>query len=187
MGQIANLTGGPGVAFIDVSGTLTELGHTKGGIRAELGEPIFMDLTTDVTGDTVVRRIKNGAQPDFLTIPFAEDTYDTLQNIVDGMTLVTDSVDNTKKRLERRVSAGGAPAEIKLVIKPIDPSTGLVYTSKAKWLTIPKAIAVGSVEITYATGEQRVFNGRFQALPEELAANAGYRTFYFGDGTAVGA
>ncbi len=182
---IANLIGGPAEAFID-TGTLASVGHTKGGIKPEAGEPIFMDLCADLTGQTVVRRIKDGMQPDFITIPVAEETLDNIALAMAGMTLITDATDTTKKRLERRVTSGGSPTETKFVIKPIDPATGVASTDKQKWLTIPKAVSTGSIEVTYATGEQRVYMARFQAMPEELAGGV-YRTFYFGDSTAVAA
>ena len=185
MPQIANLIGGPAEAFID-TGTLASVGHTKGGIKLEAGEPIFMDLGTDLTGQTVVRRIKDGMQPDFITLPLAEETFENLQLAISGMELIIDDVDDEKQRLERRIVAGGAPTETKFVIKPIDPATGIVTTDKKKWLTIPKAVAVGAVETTYATGEQRIYNARFQAMPEELSGGI-YRTFFFGDSSAVAA
>jgi hypothetical protein len=187
MGQIANLIGGPAIAYKDVAGTLTELGHTKGGIKLAAGAMKYMDLGTDVTGDTVVRRIRNGADPDYITIPFAEESLDTLQLVLDGSKLITDGTTPTKKRVERRVDAGGSPTETKIVIKPIDPATGVVATDKNKWLTIPKAIANGGVEVSYASGEQRVYSQQFECMPEELSAGAGYRTFFFGDSTAVAA
>jgi hypothetical protein len=185
MPQIANLIGGPAEAFID-TGTLASVGHTKGGIKLEAGEPIFMDLGTDLTGQTVVRRIKDGMQPDFINIPVAEETLDNINLAMAGMTLITDSTDATKKRLERRVGSGGSPTETKFVVKPIDPATGIATTDKKKWLTIPKAVAVGSVEVTWAPGEQRIYMARYQAMPEELAGGF-YRTFFFGDSTAVAA
>lgn len=186
MGTNANLVRGHAHVFVDVSGTLTPIGHTLGGTDVEIGAPIYAWMKTDDTGETEIEPVRNGCEPDYVTLRFAEETYDNLQKVIDGLTLVTDAVDVTKKREDRLISAGGAPTAYKLVIKPIDPATGVPYAANTKWLTIPRAIPSGSVNVMFKTGEQRIFEQRFRAVVEQLASGA-YRSFYYGDGTAVAA
>jgi hypothetical protein len=186
MGDFTKLVRGRAQVNIDVSGTLTDIGHTLGGVDGEIGATIYHWNKTDETGETELDPVRNGAEPDFITIRYAEETYANLQRAVDGMTLITDATDPAKKRLDRRVSAGGAPTSYKFVIKPIDPATGAPVVSKEKWLTIPQAVPVSGVPFSYKSGEQRVYEVRYRAVVVQLSSGA-FRSFFFGDESAVAA
>jgi hypothetical protein len=182
-----NAAGGPARAYVDVSGTDTEVGHLFGGIDAEFAESAVFDLHVDELGETPVNGVFNGSGPDFLTIRLAEITLDNLKLAIPNGRIVTDGTTPSKKRFEIIKVAGTTLAALskKWTIKPIDTSTGLPTTDKNLWLVVPKGTAVGAVHLAYKVSEQRVIEVRIRCLPELVGTL--YRTAYVGDGTAVAA
>lgn len=183
--DVTLLSGGPARAFIDISGTLTEVGHLHGGIDINVAEPAIMELMTDELGETPADGVFNGrAQPDMAIVRLAEFSLANLKRGIPNSTLITDATTPAKQRVEVRATAGGKLSAVasKWVFKPIDPSTGVVSTDANTWVTVHKGAAVGAVTTPYKKGEQRIIELALRALPDASNNN---RTISYGDITAA--
>jgi hypothetical protein len=178
------LTGGPARAFVDVSGTLTEVGHLHGGVDVNISEPAVMDLRADELGESRADGVYNGSAPDTAVLRLAEFNITNLQRAIPNSVIITDVTTPTKKRLEVRKIAGTTMSSQakKWVLKPIDPATGAPSTDQNTWVTIHKGVPTGAVNIPYKTGEQRVIEITLEALPDGSNDN---RTVSWGDITAT--
>lgn len=177
----AKLIGGP----CRVTAAGVEVGHLHGGADVNIAEPAVMDLMADELGETPADGVYNGRSGrDTVVIRLAEFTEANLKLAIPNSVLITDAVTPTKKRVEVRAVAGTtlSAGAVEWIIKAIDPATGLPSTDKQKWVTIPKGVAIGAVNIPYKKGEQRVIEITLACLPDSANNN---RTMFFGDSTAV--
>lgn len=179
------LSGGPARVYVDVSGTLTEVGHLFGGVDVNIPEPAIMDLMADELGNTPADGVYNGmsARPT-IVIRLAEYSLENLARAIPNSMLITDGTTPSKKRLEvRSVSGTKLSADAtKWVVKPIDPSTGAVSTDANTWVTAHKGVAISSVTTAFKTGEQRVIELTLTCLPDGTNNN---RMVSYGDITAA--
>lgn len=183
--DITLLSGGPARAYVDVSGTLTDLGHLNGGVTVTIPEPSIMDLHADEYGDTAVDGVFNGtAQPSTAVVRLAEISPENLARAIANATVVTDGTTPTKKKVLIRAIAGTKLSEYaeKYVFKPIDPATGEPDTDANNWVTIPKGVAMGAVTLSFTKGEQRVIEMTIRCLP---TSSSDPTTIIYGDATAV--
>lgn len=134
---------------------------TKGGIQFQASTST-QDVTVDQYGDTPVKSIVKGVTCQ-VTIPFALHDLDKLAKAIPNSTLVTDSTDPNKKKLEVNANSGFdlINAADKLVIKPTDPNS-----TPNDWITIPLAAPVTDPELTFDSDNERVYNITFRGYPD---------------------
>lgn len=174
-----NVPIGPAIVEYGEAGSAITFPITKGGIQFQ-SSTSKQDITVDQYGDTVVKSIMKGRTAQ-VTVPFALHDLDKLAEVIPNSTLVTDSVDATKKKIVVKSQAGyDMLANAKpLVIKPTDPDA-----TPNDWITIPLAGAMADPEYTFDSDNERIVNITFVAYPD--LENDG-TLYVIGDETAAGA
>lgn len=179
MPDVANIKSGPFQFLIDIAGTLTDVGYTKGGLRVAI-TPRIGGFTVDQLGDTEVRRVVRGVDAR-VSFSVAEVTLDNLKRALLNSVPLQDDVTATKKKLSIRPKAGQALTGTKWVFKPIDPATGVASTDANTWITIPKAVPdESSVEILYSVDDMTLVPFSLDCLPDSANKD---EVLFFGDGT----
>ena len=180
-GTIANLLNGPVQVMIDVGGTLTDVGFTKGGVRASV-TPLIQAFTVDQLGDTEVKRRIKGVDAKVM-FSLAEYTLENLKRALLNAVPLQDDVTATKKKLSVRPRAGQVVPETKWVFKPIDADTGTGTTDANQWLTVPKGCPDEStVELAFSNDELTLIPITLDCQPDTANND---EVMYFGDGTVV--
>jgi hypothetical protein len=149
--EYGDVAGGTGVLF-DV---------TQGGIQFTTSTTV-QGVTTDQTGEAPVKEITRGTTAQ-VTVPFMLHDLEKLASVIPNSTLVTDSVDATKMKIEVKSNAGyDLMANAKqLVVKP----TAAGATAN-EWITIPLAGARTDLELTYDSENPRLYNVTFVGYPD---------------------
>ena len=147
---------------------------TKGGIQFQASTST-QDVTVDQYGDTPVKSIVKGVTCQ-VTVPFALHDLDKLAKAIPNSTLITDSADPNKKKLEVNANSGFdlINAADKLVIKPTDPNS-----TPNDWITIPLAAPVTDPELTFDSDNERICTITFRGFPDSNGL-----LYFFGDESA---
>jgi hypothetical protein len=114
-------------------------------------------------------------------VPLAETTLENLVKIMPGATLVTDSVDTTKKKVLVTNAVGTSLLE-KAKILVLHPQ-GLPASDKSEDFTVPLAMTPGALTFAYKLEEERIFNVTFTGYPDPLTKTL----FIVGDESAAAA
>lgn len=149
---------------------------TKGGIVLNT-ESDIQNITVDQYGSTPVKSVIKGRKAT-VKVPFALYDLEKLVRVIPNSVLVTDSTDQTKKKLVVKGNAGFNMMSLadKLVIKPTDPSA-----TPNDWVTIPVAVPDAQVDLTYDSDTERLYVVTFTAYPDKDNDDA---LFILGDTTA---
>lgn len=157
-----------------------DLGFTKGGVEVEVTTDTHK-VTIDQFGETAIAEYIMGRNVT-VTMPLAETTLENLVAIMPGATLVTDSVDSTKKKVSVIPGTGldllTIAAELNL------HPWALPASDKTQDFTIPKAATAGAISYAYKIDEERVYNCTFMAYPDTANGDV---LFVVGDTTATAA
>lgn len=183
MGNIANLLNGPVQVLIDIVGVPTDIGFTKGGVRASI-TPLVQSFTVDQLGDTEVKRRIKGVDAKVM-FSLAEYTLDNLKRALLNSVPLQDDVTSTKKKLSIRPLAGKVVPETKWIFKPIDAATGTGTTDANQWLTVPKGCPdEATVELAFSNDELTLIPITLDCQPDTANKD---EVMYFGDGTVADA
>jgi hypothetical protein len=183
MGNVANLLNGPVQVLIDILGTPTDIGYTKGGVRAMV-TPKIQAFTVDQLGDTEVKRRIKGVDAK-VSFSFAEYTLDNLKRALLNAVPLQDDATPTKKKLSIRPLAGKVVPEVKWIFKPIDAATGVGTTDANQWLTVPKgALDESTVELAFNNDDLTLIPITIDCQPDPANKD---EVMFFGDGTVVDA
>jgi hypothetical protein len=150
-----------GPATVEFGATPTIFDITKGGIQFQ-ATTNTQDVTVDQYGSAPVKVIVNGTSCQ-VTIPFALHDLDKLATVIPNATLITDSVDPQKKKIQVNSEAGTdltASAD-KLVIKPTSADT-----TANDYVTIPLASPVTDPELVFDSENERIYNITFRGFPD---------------------
>lgn len=170
-----NVPIGPAKVEFDEGSSKVTFDITKGGINFAMSTST-KEVKVDQYGETPVKQVITGRTAR-VTVPFALYDLDKLAKVIPNATLVTDSTDQTKKKIQINANAGFDLTQLakKLVIKPTDPSA-----TPNDWITIPLAIPTTDIEYTYDTDNERVAKITFEAIPDTNGL-----LFIIGDETAT--
>lgn len=164
-----------GVCQVYLNGV--DLGYTKGGVEVQVETETY-EVTVDQFGASPIneyiqkRTVK-------ATVPLAETTLENMVAIMPGATLVTDSVDNTKKKV---VVPNGIGTDLLSIAQPLTlHPQGKPTSDKSEDFLIPLAATAGALNFAYKYDEERVFNVEFTGYPDPANNNT---LFVFGDDTA---
>lgn len=181
----ALLVAGPALVLVDMSGTDTDVGATRGGVRLNR-DLRTLELNADELGDEPAAEIIMGSTAT-VTFEFAEYTLQNLRRAFPDMVTLQDDVTSTKQAVEQRALVGKnlLASARKWLIKPIDPVTGIATTDQNKWITLYKASpSAGSIELIYAHDTQRTIPMVLRCFSDPANKN---RKFRIGDPTIVDA
>jgi hypothetical protein len=137
-----------------------ELGHTKGGVKLSYkveSEAIETDQS-DAPVDVVITK-----QPVEVTVPMVEGQLEKLASLIPNSTLVVDSTDPAKKRLEITGVAGGSLAAVAqpLVLTPVNGNENDI-------VTLHHAACLPEFDLSFEKGTNiHIYNLRFKALRGE--------------------
>lgn len=149
-----------GVCSITYDGV--DLGYTKGGVEVEVTTDTHK-VTIDQFGESIVNEYIT-KRDIIVKTPLAETTLDNLVAIMPGATLVVDSVDSNKKRVDVANGVGTNLLTIakQLILHPIELAAG----DTSEDLTVPLAGTAGAMNYAYKHDEERVFNTQFTGYPD---------------------
>lgn len=183
MGDVAKLFNGPVQVLIDILGTPTDIGFTKGGVRISI-TPRIQAFTVDQLGDTEVKRRIKGVDAKVM-FSFAEYTLDNLKRALLNAVPLQDDTTPSKKKLSIRPLAGKVVPENKWIFKPIDAATGVGTTDANQWFTATKAaLDEATVELVYNNDDLTLIPITLDLQPDSANKD---EVGYFGDGTVVDA
>lgn len=152
-----------------------DLGYTKGGVEVEVGTETHK-VTVDQFGMTEINEyiMKRTVA---VKIPLAETTLENLVATMPGSTLVVDSVDPLKRRVDVGTGIGTNLLDIaqELRLRPVGNLTA------AEDFVIPLAATPGALSYAYKFDDERVFNASFTGYPDPATGVL----FKVGDPTAV--
>lgn len=153
-----------------------DLGYTKGGVEVSVKTETHK-VMVDQFGKTPINEYIMGREVQ-VKCPLAETTLDNLVKIMPGATLVTDSVDPTKKVVNVPTGIGGNLLDIAktLVLHPI----GKPDSDKSDDFTVFKAATAGALQFSYKLEDERVYSCEFNGYPDAQG-----KLFAVGDTTAV--
>lgn len=139
----------------------TDLGLTKGGVEVTVSTNTYK-ITVDQFGATELNEYVLGRTA-MVKVPMAETDVEKLAVAIPGSTLVTDSVDTTKKKLLVKSDVGLALRSYaqKLVCDPI------ASTSTANQnFTMPIAAPKGEFKFSFKHDEERIYEVEFTGYPD---------------------
>ena len=139
------------------------VGHTFGGVSISITQNVYQ-LKSDQYGETAVRVLDAGLVVE-ITVNMTEATFDNLK------TLFASATDKTTY-LTFGKPVGGAITTGELVLEPIDGSEPFQFYNAAPNVG-------GSVEISFTTDNQRVYQCKFVALIDD-ARTSGDQLFRIG-------
>lgn len=153
-----------------------DLGYTKGGVEVSVKTETHK-VMVDQFGKTPINEYIMGREVQ-VKCPLVETTLDNLVKIMPGATLVTDSVDPTKKVVNVPTGIGGNLLDIAktLVLHPI----GKPDSDKSDDFTVFKAATAGALQFSYKLEDERVYSCEFNGYPDAQG-----KLFAVGDTTAV--
>lgn len=151
-----------------------DLGYTKGGVEVTVKTDTHK-VNIDQFGKTPINEYIMGRDVQ-VKVPLAETTLDNLVKIMPGATLITDSIDPTKKVVNVNTGVGTNLLDIAqaLVLRPVGK------TDASEDFTIFKAATAGALNFAYKLEDERIFNVEFSGYPD-----ANGKLFAVGDTTAV--
>lgn len=155
-----------------------DLGYTKGGVEVDVSTTT-KKVTVDQFGESEINEIITGRSIK-VKVPLAETTLENLVAIMPGATLVTDSIDPTKKRVDVTNGVGTSLLALaqELRLHPTDLPAG----DLSEDLVINKAMTPGAMQFAYKVDDERVFNCEFTGYPDAANGNVLYSV---GDTTAT--
>lgn len=170
--DVKNVRLGP--CSVDWGGT--DLGYTKGGVEVEITTS-KKKVMVDQFGETEVDEYITGRQI-VVRVPLAEHDLAKLTLAIPGSSLVTDGVDNTKKRIDVSSSIGTSLRDLaqKLVLSPTNAANA--NEDFVVWLAAPG----GDMSFSFRTDEERVYAVEFFGYVDTANSN---RLFAIGDETAT--
>jgi len=135
----------------------TDLGFTKGGVEVEVSTA-KKKIMVDQFGETDVNEYILGRSIT-VRIPIAESDLEILTNIIPGSTLVTDSVDSNKKRIDVPSGAGTSLRALAgaLTLHPYDQPASYVDED----VTIPLAAPSGDIQFSFRHDEEKIYAVEF--------------------------
>ncbi|EHK6545754.1 hypothetical protein PXQ65_004201 [Vibrio parahaemolyticus] len=153
-----------------------DLGLTLGGVELSV-ETTTHETKVDQFGETTVNEIITGRNVT-VTAPLAETTLENLVKVMPGATLITDSTDSSKKRVEVKTGVGESLLDVaqELILHPI----ALPDSDVSEDVVIPKAATAGAMNFAYQLDQERVFNSQFKGYPDPSTGVI----MHFGDKTA---
>lgn len=147
-----------------------ELGHTDGGCEFSYA-PEYSDVMVDAYGKTIADKVLIGEAVK-VKVPLAEVTLDNLKNAIPSGTIVTDSVDPTKKKLTLGSAPGkklsGSAAALELHPAWLDSS------DKSFDINLYKAVIVNELTLGYKIDEKTIVEVEFLALIDESKGDGDY-------------
>lgn len=155
----------------------TDLGYTKGGVTATVATDTY-EVTVD-QGGTSVKKEKIIGRSITAEVPMVETSIEKAMLIMPGATLVTDSSDANKKRMDVSVGIGVDLVDLakSLVLHPTEAGSDVSLD-----VIIPKAATAGAMELVYSNDAERVYNTTWKGY-----ADANNLLFQIGDLTATAA
>ena len=161
-----------GVCTVKFGGV--DLGYTKGGVEVTVKTDTHK-VNVDQFGKTPINEYIMGREVT-VKVPLAETTLDNLVKIMPGATLVTDSVDPTKKVVNVPTGIGTNLLDIanELVLRPVGKNDA------SEDFTVFKAGTAGALSFAYKLEDERIFNTEFNGYP-----NADGKLFAVGDTSVV--
>lgn len=161
-----------GVCTVKFNGV--DLGYTKGGVEVTVKTDTHK-VNIDQFGKTPINEYIMGRDVQ-VKVPLAETTLENLVKIMPGATLITDSVDPTKKVVNVNTGVGTNLLDIAqaLVLRPVGK------TDASEDFTVFKAATAGALSFAYKLEDERIFNVEFSGYPD-----ANGKLFAVGDTTAV--
>lgn len=162
MGTIDNLELGPCIVEFGTSGSLVDLGFTKGGVTMTITTDVA-DVTTDQYGTVIMKQILVGRNVQ-VVCPFAETDLTKLSSFV-PLTSVVVSGAFQKTIINTPVGADlvASASQILKLTKSIGSATSTDPNDAFKFF---KAAATGAVEVNFSIEDQRVWNVTFQVYPD---------------------
>lgn len=157
-----------------------ELGHTDGGCEFSYA-PEYTDVIVDAYGNTPADKILMGETVK-VKIPLAETTLDVIKTAIPNGTLITDSIDATKKKLTIGSTPGKRLSDQaqELILHPIY----MASDDKSLDITIHKAVIVNEISLPFKKDEKSVLEVEFIALIDETKTDGDYLAC-IGDKTAT--
>lgn len=148
-----------GVCKVSFGGT--DLGYTKGGVEVTV-QTESHKVTVDQYGKTPINEYIMGREVN-VKVPMAETTLENLVKIMPGATLVTDSLDPTKKAVSVPSGIGSNLLDFAapLVLHPV----GKDEDDKSDDFNIPLAATAGALTFAYKLEDERIFNVEFNGYP----------------------
>lgn len=155
-----------------------DLGLTKGGVSVTVNTDTY-EVTVDQYGTTPIKEYVTG-RTITVSVPMAETTIDNLVKIMPGATLVTDSVEGSKKYVKIPSAAGLDLLNFAkpLVLHPVANAEA----DKSDDLTVFRAGTAGALDYQYSLDNERIFNCEFKGYPDAENEN---QLFAIGDTTAT--
>ena len=163
-----------GVCRVTFGGT--DLGFTKGGVEVSV-ETQTHEVTVDQMGDTPINEYIT-SRSCTVTVPLAETTLENLVKVMPGATLVTDTVEATKKYVTVPTATGQSLLKVAqtLVLHPIANAD----SDKSDDFTVMRAATAGAMSYSYKLDDERIFSCEFKAYADEDG-----NLFKVGDTSAV--
>ena len=151
-----------------------DLGLTQGGVEVTVKTDTHK-VNVDQYGKTPINEYIMGREVT-VKCPLAETTLDNLVKIMPGATLVTDSVDPTKKVVNVPTGVGTNLLDISktLVLRPVGK------TDASEDFTVFRAGTPGALQFAYKLENERIFNIEFNGYPDTNG-----KLFAVGDTSAV--
>lgn len=153
----------------------TDLGYTKGGVEVEV-TTTRKKVMVDQFGETEVDEYITGRQV-VVRVPLAEHNLDNLAAVIPAATLVTDSVDNTKKRVDVSSGVGSSLRDIAAALL-LTPTQGTANEAFQVFLAAPS----GDIQFAYRHDEERIYAVEFTGYVD---TDNGNRLYSIGDSTAT--
>lgn len=149
-----------GVCTVTYGGV--DLGYTKGGVDVEVATETH-EVMVDQFGKSPINEYIMGRSCT-VKVPLAETTLENLVKIMPGATLVTDTVDTTKKKVvvENGIGISLLDEAKELILHPVANAS----TNKSDDFVIPLAGTGGNLQYAYKLEEERIFNVTFKAYPD---------------------
>ena len=153
-----------------------DLGYTKGGVEVNVKTETHK-VMIDQFGKTPINEYVMGREVT-VKCPLAETTLENMVKVMPGATLVTDTLDTTKKVVNVPTGVGMNLLDIAktLVLHPISKPD----TDKSDDFTVFKAATAGQLQFAYQLENERIFSCEFNGYPDTTG-----KLFAVGDTTAV--
>lgn len=154
-----------------------DLGYTKGGVEVQVKTDTHQ-VMIDQFGKTPINEYIMGRTVS-VKVPLAETTLENMIKVMPGATLVTDSIDSTKKVVNVPTGIGTNLLDIAkvLTLHPINKAE----SDHSEDFTVFKAATSGALQFAYQLENERIFSCEFNGYPDSVTG----KLFAVGDTTAV--
>lgn len=168
MGTIDDLELGPCIVEFGTSGSLVDLGFTKGGVTMTITTDTA-DVTTDQFGTVIMKQILVGRNVT-VKCPFAETNMTKLSSFIPLMSVVASGA-FAKAILNTPVGADlvASASKILQLTKSIGSATSTDANDVFKFF---KAAATGAVEVNFSIEDQRIWEVEFTVYPDSTQSFA---------------